>query len=151
MFKATAIFALSIGAAAMVPSVSASTPSAEQLIAAAQSKSIAFQKAEAPVTGSFTVKQHDGKTHLVFSKDFSTNPQAPALQVVLMKSATPLKNLKAPHYPLSSGSYTQVAPLKSAKGAQTYTLPAGVDVKTFGSVLIWCKVANATMAWAPLK
>jgi hypothetical protein len=122
-----------------------------QLIAAAQSQSITFQKAEAPVTGSVTVKQAAGKTLLVFSKDFSTNPQAPALQVVLMKSATPLKSLKAPHYPLNAGSYTQVAPLKSAKGPQTYTIPAGVDVKAFGSVLIWCKVANATMAWAPLK
>ena len=68
----------------------------------------------------------------------------------LMKSATPLKALKAPHYPLKPGSYTQVAPLKSAKGAQSYTLPAGVDHKAYGSVLIWCKVANATMAWAPL-
>jgi hypothetical protein len=151
MFKATAILALSLGAAATLPSVSASTPPMEQLIAAAQSQSITFQKAEAPVTGSVTVKQGDGKTLLVFSKDFSTNPQAPALQVVLMKSATPLKSLKAPHYPLDAGSYTQVAPLKSAKGAQTYTLPAGVDVKAFGSVLIWCKVANATMAWATLK
>jgi hypothetical protein len=44
-----------------------------------------------------------------------------------------------------------VAPLKSYKGAQSYTLPNGVDIKANGSVLIWCKVANATMAWAPLK
>jgi hypothetical protein len=151
MFKATAILALSVGAVAAVPTVSAMTPTTEQWIAAAQGKMIAFQKAEAPVTGGFTVEQRGGKTNLVFSKDFSTNPQAPALQVVLLKSATPLKSLKAPHYPLSAGSYTQVAPLKSAKGAQTYTLPAGVDVKAFGSVLIWCKVANATMAWAPLN
>jgi hypothetical protein len=151
MFKATAILALSLGAVASVPSVSAATPAATQLIASAQGKAIAFQKAEAPVAGSFTVKHHDGKTHLVFSSDFSTNPKAPALQVVLLKSATPLKSLKAPSYPLTPGSYTQVAPLKSAKGAQTYTLPTGVDVKAFGSVLIWCKVANATMAWAPLN
>jgi len=151
MFKAAAILALSLGAVAAVPTVSAMTPTTEQWIAAAQGKMIAFQKAEAPVTGGFTVEQRGGKTNLVFSKDFSTNPQAPALQVVLLKSATPLKSLKAPHYPLSAGSYTQVAPLKSAKGAQTYTLPAGVDVKAFGSVLIWCKVANATMAWAPLN
>lgn len=151
MFKAAAILVLGLGAIANMPSVSAVTPAAEQLLAAAQGKAIAFQKAEAPVTGSFTMKQQDGKTMLVFSQDFSTNPQAPDLQVILMKSATPLKGLKAPSYPLQAGSFTQVAPLKSAKGAQTYTLPAGVDVKTFGSVLIWCRMANATMAWAPLK
>ena len=54
-------------------------------------------------------------------------------------------------FPLTPGSYTQVAPLKSYKGAQIYTLPAGVDINASGSVLIWCKVAKATMAWAPLK
>jgi hypothetical protein len=150
MFKATTLLALTLGIAAAVPASQAAAPIAGQLIAAAQAKAIAFQKAEAPVTGSFTLQQQGGKTTLVFSKDFSTNPQAPALQVVLMKSATPLKALKAPHYPLKPGSYTQVAPLKSAKGAQSYTLPAGVDHKAYGSVLIWCKVANATMAWAPL-
>jgi Electron transfer DM13 len=151
MFKATLILALGFAAVASAPHVSAITPAAEQLIAAAQAKIIPFQKAEAPVTGSFTVKQMGGSTQLLFSQDFSTNPQAPALQVVLMKSATPLNGLKGPHYPLNPGSYTEVAPLKSAKGAQAYTLPAGVDLKAYGSVLIWCKVANATMAWAPLN
>lgn len=71
--------------------------------------------------------------------------------MVLLKSVTPLKTLSAPHYPLTPGSYTQVAPLKSYKGTQTYTLPAGVDIKANGSVLIWCKMTNATMARAPLN
>jgi hypothetical protein len=151
MLKATAIIALSLGTITTIPGAGTIASAAEQQGVASQAKSIVFQKAEAPVTGSFVVSRHHGQTDLVFSKDFSTNPKAPALQVVLLKSATPLKSLKAPHYPLSAGSYTQVAALKSAKGAQTYTLPKGVDVKDFGSVLIWCKVANATMAWAPLK
>lgn len=151
MRTTSVLLALTAGLIAGIPAVQAAPPTADQWIAAAQGKQIAFQKAEAPVTGSFRVHQKGDQTHLVFSKDFSTNPQAPALQVVLMKSATPLAGLKAPSYPLEPGSYTEIAPLKSAKGAQTYTLPAGVDVKAFGSVLIWCKVANATMAWAPLK
>ncbi|MCP9774850.1 DM13 domain-containing protein [Cyanobium sp. WAJ14-Wanaka] len=151
MFKASALLVLSLGIATAVPNAQAASPLTGELIASAQSKAISFQKAEAPVTGSFSVEKKGDKTTLVFSKDFSTNPQAPALQVILVKSATPLKALKAPHYPLTPGSYTQVAALKSAKGPQTYTLPAGVDVKAYGSVLIWCKVANATMAWAPLK
>jgi hypothetical protein len=41
--------------------------------------------------------------------------------------------------------------LDALKQSQSYTLPAGVDIKASGSVLIWCKVANATMAWATLK
>jgi hypothetical protein len=142
MFKSTATLALVMGLAGAAPAALAGAP---------QGQAIAFQKAEAPVTGTVTVKHEGSKVSLVFSEDFTTNPKAPALQVVLLKSATPLKTLTAPQYPLTPGSYTQVAPLKSYKGAQSYTLPAGVDIKASGSVLIWCKVANATMAWAPLK
>jgi hypothetical protein len=138
----TVALALSLGLVALAPGVAGAAPDGQ---------GVPFQKAEAPVTGSVAISHTGGKTNLVFSKDFSTNPKAPALQVVLMKSSTPLKTLRAPHYPLTPGSYVQVAPLKSAKGAQTYTLPAGVDIKANGSVLIWCKVANATMAWAPLN
>ena len=156
MLKTTATLALVMGLAGTAPAAFAATPhtpsQANQLIAAApHGRAIPFQQAEAPVKGTVTVTHDKGKTVLVFSDDFSTNPKAPALQVVLLKSATPLKTLKAPHYPLTAGSYTQVSPLKSFKGGQSYTLPAGVDIKASGSILIWCKVANATMAWAPLK
>jgi hypothetical protein len=156
MFKSTATLALVMGLASAAPAAFASAPQAQsqavQLIAAApHGQAIPLQQAEAPVTGTVTVNHEGGKTTLVFSNDFSTNPKAPALQVVLLKSSTPLKTLKAPHYPLTPDSYTQVAPLKSYKGAPSYILPAGVDIKASGSVLIWCKVANATMAWAPLK
>lgn len=155
MLKITAT-ALAMGLASVAPAAIAATPHVpsqpDQLIAQANhGAAIPFQQAEAPVTGTVTVTHDKGKTVLVFSDDFSTNPKAPALQVVLLKSATPLKTLMAPHYPLTPGSYTQVAPLKSSKGAQSYNLPAGVDIKASGSILIWCKVANATMAWAPLK
>ena len=142
MFKSTATLALVMGLAGAAPAALAGAP---------HGQAISLQKAEAPVTGTVTVKHEGSNVSLVFSNDFTTNPKAPALQVVLLKSATPLKTLTAPHYPLTPGSYTQVAPLKSYKGAQSYTLPAGVDIKASGSVLIWCKVANATMAWAPLK
>ena len=156
MLKTTATMFLVMGLASAAPSALAASPQSQsqpaQLIAAApQAKGIPLQAAEAPVTGTVSVNHEGGKTTLVFSDDFSTNPKAPALQVVLLKSATPLKTLTAPHYPLTPGSYTQVAPLKSYKGGQSYTLPAGVDIKASGPVLIWCKVANATMAWAPLK
>jgi hypothetical protein len=131
MFKSTATLALVMGLAGAPPASLAGAP---------HGQAIALQKAEAPVTGTVTVKHEGSKVSLVFSEDFTTNPKAPALQVVLLKSATPLKTLTAPQYPLTPGSYTQVAPLKSYKGAQSYTLPAGVDIKASGSVLIWCPV-----------
>lgn len=142
MPNSTAAFALSLGLVTLAPSGVSAAP---------DGVGVPFQKAEAPVTGTVAITHTGGKTNLVFSKDFRTNPKAPALQVVLMKSSTPLKTLRAPNFPLSPGSYVQVAPLKSYKGAQTYTLPAGINIKANGSVLIWCKEANATMAWAPLN
>ena len=147
MLKSSAPLAVILGLASITPAAMAPTALAET----PHGQAIPLQQGEAPVTGTVAVKHEGGKTLLVFSDNFSTNSKAPALQVVLLKSATPLKTLTAPPYPLTPGSYTQVAPLKSYKGAQSYTLPDGVDIKASGSVLIWCKVANATMAWAPLK
>ena len=151
MRNRTLSLVLIAGLGIALPGAMAATPQGQLIAAAPDGQGIVLQKAEAPVTGTVAITHAGGKTSLVFSKDFTTNPKAPALQVVLVKSATPLKTLTPPHYSLSDGDYTQVAPLKSAQGAQTYTLPAGVDIKAYGSVLIWCKVANATMAWAPLK
>ncbi|MCX5933070.1 MAG: DM13 domain-containing protein [Cyanobacteria bacterium] len=110
-----------------------------------------FRKAEAPVSGSFMVKKEGGKQLLVLSSDFKTNDMAPDLKVIFSPSATPLASTKAPGYPLKAGSYTILASLKSASGAQSYVIPASIDLSKQGSVLIWCKKFNATMAWAPLK
>jgi hypothetical protein len=110
-----------------------------------------FRKAEAPVSGSFTIKKEGGQQLLVLSSDFKTNDMAPDLKVIFSPSATPLASTKAPGYPLKAGSYTILAPLKSASGAQSYVIPASIDLSKQGSVLIWCKKFNATMAWAPLK
>jgi len=110
-----------------------------------------FLKAEAPVSGSFMIKKEGGKQILVLSSDFKTNDMAPDLKVVFSPSATPLASTKAPGYPLKPGSYTILASLKSPSGAQSYVIPASIDLSKQRSVLIWCQKFNATMAWAPLK
>jgi hypothetical protein len=110
-----------------------------------------FRKAEAPVSGSFMIKKEGGKQILVLSSDFKTNDMAPDLKVVFSPSATPLASTKAPGFPLKPGSYTILASLKSASGAQSYVIPASIDLSKQRSVLIWCQKFNATMAWAPLK
>jgi len=110
-----------------------------------------FSKAAAPVSGSFQIKKEAGKQVLVLSSDFKTNDMAPDLKVIFSPSATPLASTKAPGYPLKAGSYTILASLKSAAGAQSYVIPASIDLGKQGSVLIWSKKFNATMAWAPLK
>ena len=110
-----------------------------------------FQMAEAPVAGSFTIKKEGGRQVLSLSSDFKTNDKAPDLKVIFSPSKTPLASTKAPGFPLKPGSYTILASLKSSQGAQSYEIPASIDLKAQGSVLIWCKQFNATMAWAPLK
>ncbi len=110
-----------------------------------------FRKAEAPVSGGFSISEQGGKTVLTLSGDFKTNDMAPDLKVIFSPSATPLAATKAPGFPLKPGSYTVLASLKSSKGAQSYVIPASIDLKAQKSVLIWCQKFNATMAWAPLK
>jgi len=110
-----------------------------------------FKMAEAPVAGSFSIKKEGGRQVLSFSSDFKTNEKAPDLKVIFSPSKTPLASTKAPGFPLKPGSYTILASLKSSQGAQSYEIPASIDLKAQGSVLIWCKQFNATMAWAPLK
>ncbi|WP_254216750.1 DM13 domain-containing protein [Synechococcus sp. CCY 9618] len=110
-----------------------------------------FRKAEAPVSGGFSIHEEGGKKVLTLSGDFMTNDMAPDLKVAFSPSATPLAMSKAPKYPLKAGSYTVLAKLKSSKGAQSYVIPASIDLKAQKSVLIWCQKFNATMAWAPLK
>ena len=122
----------------------------------AQSKPMAmakgtFRQAEAPVSGGFSIHKEGGRTVLTLSSDFKTNDMAPDLKVAFSPSATPLAMSKPPAYPLKAGSYTVLAKLKSSQGAQSYVIPASIDLKAQNSVLIWCEKFNATMAWAPLK
>jgi hypothetical protein len=110
----------------------------------------AFRQAEKPVSGSVSVRREGNRTLLVFSGDFRTSESAPDLKVAVSPSRTPLAGSKPPAYPQKPGTYTVLAPLKSARGAQTYEVPASIDLSRQGSVLIWCEQFNATMAWAPL-
>ncbi len=143
----TVLPARSLGLSAVGPI----TPALGSLAQAMAKASGIFRKAEAPVSGGFTITQQGGKTVLTLSGDFKTNDMAPDLWVAFSPSATPLAMSKAPAFPLKPGSYTLLSKLKSSKGAQSYVIPASIDLKAQKSVLIWCQKFNATMAWAPLK
>lgn len=127
------------------------TPALGAVAQAMAKASGSFRKAEAPVSGGFSITQQGGKTVLTLSGDFKTNDMAPDLWVAFSPSATPLAMSKAPAFPLKPGSYTLLSKLKSSKGSQSYVIPASIDLKAQKSVLIWCQKFNATMAWAPLK
>jgi hypothetical protein len=140
------------GAVLHARSLDAAIPPAPAPLAQAMAQaSGSFRKAEAPVSGGFSITQQGGKTVLTLSGDFKTNDMAPDLKVIFSPSATPLAATKAPGFPLKPGSYTVLASLKSSKGGQSYVIPASIDLKAQKSVLIWCQKFNATMAWAPLR
>lgn len=79
------------------------------------------------MSGGFTIRTEGGQPVLSLSGDFRTNDQAPDLKVILSPSATPL------------------AALKSAKGAQSYGIPASIDLARQGSVWIWRQKFIAAM------
>ncbi|MGZ3143256.1 DM13 domain-containing protein [Lentzea chajnantorensis] len=47
--------------------------------------------------------------------------------------------------------FTSLGKLKGNRGDQVYEIPAGVDVSTIRSVVIWCKRFSAGFAVAPLE
>ncbi|MEX1322897.1 MAG: DM13 domain-containing protein [Synechococcaceae cyanobacterium] len=149
--------ALGLAALAGTPALlRAGTPAPAQAATAAKpqapaaGKPQAFRQGEKAVSGSVSVRRDGNRTLLVFSGDFRTSESAPDLKVAVSPSSTPLAGSRPPAYPLSEGTYTVIAPLQSASGAQTYVVPASIDLSRQGSVLIWCEQFNATMAWAPL-
>jgi hypothetical protein len=140
------------GSSAVTAQAQGMIGSAQMMLAQANPVAMqSFRMAEAPVSGSFTIINKAGKQLLVLSSDFQTKATAPDLKVIFSTSAAPLASTKAPSYPLKAGSYTVLAPLKSFSGAQSYVIPASIDLSQQGSVMIWCEAFNATMAWAPLK
>ncbi len=148
---ALALIGASALSGAALHAESMSKPEGGAMMAPAAMIQGTFRKAEAPVSGGFAIKKQGSGKVLVLSSDFKTNDMAPDLKVIFSPSTTPLASTKAPGFPLKPGSYTILSSLKSSSGAQTYTIPASIDLKAQGSVLIWCKKFNATMAWAPLK
>ena len=83
--------------------------------------------------GAWTLAVVDGVTTISLDDDFSTR-NAPDLKIFLSPlSAKEVKNKTA-----VPGSLL-ISPLKSNKGAQSYTIPAGTDLSQYKSVIIHCE------------
>ena len=151
--SALAALAIAACSAAVIhrvrPSTAQTSSSVETVAFAAMQGS--FRAAETPVQGGFRIHRKDSQLVLELGNDFKTNDLAPDLKITFSPSRTPLAKSRPPAYPLVAGSYTVLAPLRSTSGAQSYVIPASIDLPRQGSVLIWCEKFNATMAWAPLK
>ena len=106
-----------------------------------------FVAAEAPTTGSAKIVEENGQKYLEIDSAFSTTDQAPDLQVLL----DTVEQAPATYQETESGRYLNLGGLQSNNGAQRYPIPDFVDASQFQSVVIWCRMANATMGYAPLS
>ncbi|MEA5510053.1 DM13 domain-containing protein [Crocosphaera sp. UHCC 0190] len=106
-----------------------------------------FVKAEAPTTGVARIVRENGQTYLELDSAFSTTDQAPDLHVLLDPDATPPKSYSNSNM----NRFVNLGKLHNAKGAQRYPIPSAIQTSGFKSVVIWCRMANATMGYATLK
>ncbi|ACK72117.1 hypothetical protein PCC7424_3736 [Gloeothece citriformis PCC 7424] len=104
-----------------------------------------FVKAEAPTTGTARVVKEGNHHFLELDGAFSTSNQGPDLHVLLDSSATPPQSYS------NQNSYINLGKLRSYEGAQRYPIPDGVDLSKYKSVVIWCRMANATFGYASLR
>jgi hypothetical protein len=109
------------------------------------SKSGKFVAGEKPTTGSVRVITENGQRFLVLDSGFSTSDQGPDLHVLLDTSAKPPQTYK------NLSSYVNLGKLQQFNGEQRYPIPSAIDLAKFKSVVIWCRMANATFGYAPLQ
>lgn len=104
-----------------------------------------FVAGEAPTTGTARIVTEGGHRYLELSSAFSTSEQGPDLHVLLEGAAQPPQTYQ------SMGSFVNLGGLNSPSGTQRYPIPDSVNLSSFRSVVIWCRMANATFGYAPLQ
>lgn len=103
-----------------------------------------FVAGEKPTTGTARVVTEDGHRYLELDAAFSTSDQGPDLHVLLDPAAQPGASYE------TLGSVINLGGLRSYTGAQRYPIPDAIDLSDYKSVVIWCRMANATFGYAPL-
>jgi len=104
-----------------------------------------FVAAEKPTTGQAQIVTENGQRYVVLDSAFSTSAQGPDLHVVLDPASKPPMSYK------DQGSYVNLGLLHQYKGAQRFPIPNDIDLANYKSVSIWCRMANATFGYAPLR
>jgi hypothetical protein len=77
--------------------------------------------------------------------DFEVGP-GPKYHVYLVPRATVRENGDVP-----GTKFVDLGRLRSFKGSQRYEIPAGIDLKSFSSIVIWCEAFGVLISPADLK
>lgn len=108
-------------------------------------KSGNFVAAEKPTTGIARIVSENGHRYLELTGTFSTSDQGPDLHVLLDTSNRPPQSYQ------NLNSFINLGKLRNYSGAQRYPIPDAINVGNVKSVVIWCRMANATFGYAALK
>ena len=154
LFKQVSASLVSIGVIVSLSPASFSSESIENNLAQSQialAQTVAlmtgeFVAAEAPTTGTARIVDEGGQKYLEIDSAFSTNDQAPDLQILLDTVEQP----PTTYSDAETTRYLNLGGIQSVTGAQRYPIPEFVDPSQFASVVVWCRMANATMGYAPL-
>jgi Electron transfer DM13 len=103
-----------------------------------------FVAGEAPTTGTAKIVTEGGHRYLELDAAFSTSSQGPDLHVLLEPTAQP------PQTYSNQGSTINLGSLREYAGAQRYPIPDSINLANYQSIVIWCRMANATFGYAPL-
>lgn len=113
-------------------------------------RSGSFTSGEHPTQGTARIITQNGKFFLELDQGFKTSNLGPDLVVILHRSSNVLGTTKPPAYPLKSGDYVLLAPLRQFSGTQRYAIPASINLANYKSAAIWCRKFNATFGAANL-
>jgi len=115
----------------------------EQTVVAARGIFIHANPSDPVHYGSGDVTVYDKTVFL--EKSFKVGP-GPAYHVYLVpKASVRTEN------DVKQSMFVDLGRLRSFEGSQKYTIPAGVDLKQFPSVVIWCKEFSVLISPADLK
>lgn len=152
----TSLFACVVPLSGSVPGVSANPSSHPAKVTSAGINALVAQNrtprmlsgtfvaAEKPTTGTARIVTENGHRYLELDGAFSTSDQGPDLHVLLDTSPKPPQTYQNP------GSYVNLGKLQKFNGAQRYPIPDAINPSNFKSVVIWCRMANATFGYATL-
>jgi hypothetical protein len=143
---ATAIVSTQATLLSAAPMPKADRASSSQ-IALKKSMAGTFVAVDKPTTGAARIVEEGGHRYLELDAAFGTSDQAPDLHVLLDTTANPPQTYNAG----AIHRYLNLGKLEKFQGAQRYPIPDNVNIASYKSAVIWCRMANVTIGYAALK